>query len=120
MVIPLKPTLAEIIHHVPGGTHVFPVHIEKTLVVGDFKKKIEEKPYTFATSVEANYLVLYSITIAFRDKERRVKDLEKVAQQPSESELTETELNSEYFGGKPPLGRKYYVIAPFPHGEPIY
>ena len=84
MVIPLKPTLAEIIHHVPGGTHMFPVHIEKTLVVGDFKKKIEEeKPHTFATSVEANHLVLYRITIAFRDKERRVKDLEKVAQQPS-------------------------------------
>ena len=103
---------------------MFPVYIEKTLVVGDFKKKIEEKPHTFATSVEANHLVLYHITTAFCDKERRVKDLEKAAQQPSESELTEHEINeeelSEYFGGKPPLGRKYYVIAPFPHGEPIY
>ena len=104
---------------IPNRRNLFCVDIDETNVVQVLKKEIKKEIPNTLAAVAADHLTLYRVAIdnSF-DKKKRMNELERSTQRLNECTMLDEERQlSEYFGGSPPPGLKYYVFVQIPTGE---
>src|SRR5690242_17512620 len=102
-------TLLCLVH---GDSSVFPVRIDKTLLVGDLKDEIKKKKSPKFDDIPANELTLWKVDIS-DDDEAAIQQLALQAHTANEILMWPTREISEYFENQP-TRRHIHVVTERP------